>query len=269
MDLRRLARGSLGWDQLEGLSRELARRLGRPAVHVTFLEADNWSSIPFIVDEDYFVKVVTPQHAIVHAVLTGARNLGALSSGSPGFFERFGSPLEMAEHEVQAVEAMRALGVNAPAPVDAFAYEDLGVVVLEYLPTFRPLSEVDLVDEPALVEDLFRSLARMHEGGVVHGDLRADNLLVDGRELHFIDATLVRKEWASEARGYDLACAIGVVTPDVGAKAAVRGAKRWFSDDELRNARRFLDFVRVRPDHQFDVVQVRAELESRIERGNG
>ncbi len=264
MDVRRLARGSLDWDQLEALCRELARRLDRSDVHVTFLDVDNWSSIPMTVNDEFFVKVVTPQHTLVHAVLTGARNLGVLSSGSPGFFERFDGPLEMADHELDAVRSMRALGVNAPAPVEAFAFEDLAVVVMEYLPTFRPLSEVRLADEPALVEELFRSLARLHDGGMVHGDLRGDNLLVDGTALHFIDATLVHEERTLEARGYDLACAIAIVAPDFGARAAVAAADPWFDGDAFRQAHRFLDFVRVRPDHDFDVVQVRAEIERNL-----
>ncbi|MFP4589962.1 MAG: RIO1 family regulatory kinase/ATPase [Halobacteriales archaeon] len=264
MDLRRLARGSLDWTAVEGIAAELARRLGRPSIRVSFIEAQNWSSIPFTVDDEYFVKVVTPQHALVHAILTGARNLGALTSGSPGFFERFDGPLEMAEHELEAVRAIRALGINAPAPVEAFAHGDYGVVVMEYLPSFRPLDEVDLRAEPELVDDLFRSLATMHAGGVVHGDLRADNVLVDGGGLHFIDATLVREEWADDARGYDLACAIALVCPQVGPRVAVDVARRHFSVEDLLDARRFLDFVRVRPDHDFDVVQVRGEIEGRV-----
>ncbi|MFW6448329.1 MAG: RIO1 family regulatory kinase/ATPase [Halobacteriota archaeon] len=264
MDIRRLARGSLDWSVLEGIGVELARRLGRPSIRVTFIEAENWSSIPLTVDDEFFVKVVTPQHALVHAILTGARNLGALTSGSPGFFERFDGPLEMAEHELETVRAIRDLGVNAPAPVEAFAHGEYGVVVLEYLPSFHSLDEIDLGEHPALVDDLFGALAIMHAGGVVHGDLRADNVLVDDGELHFIDATLVREEWLPDARGYDLACAIAIVSPQVGPRGAVDAARRHFPVAALLNARRFLDFVRVRPDHEFDVVQVRGEIEGRI-----
>lgn len=262
MDIRRLVRGTIDWDELEGVALELSRRLDREDVRITFLETDNWSSIPFVIDEAYFVKVITPQNALVHALFTGARNLGALSSGSPGFFDRFDSPIEMAEHEVKAIERMRAIGLNVPEPIDAFAHGEYGVVVMEYLPEYRPLSDVDLGERAGLQRSLFATLATMHDHGVVHGDLRAENVLLHAGELYFIDATLVSDELLADAKGYDLASALAIVTPHVGAKATVELAEAYFNDDALLAAHRFLDFVKLRPDHDFDAVQLRGEIET-------
>lgn len=264
MDVRRLLRGSLDWEQLEGVSREIARRLDREEVHITFLETDNWSSIPFVVDDDYFVKVITPQNALVHALLTGARNLGAITSGSQGFFDRFDSPYEMAAHEMAAIERIRALGLNAPEPIECFEYDGLAVIAMEYLPSFTTLGDRTLADEEALVEALFSQLALMHDHDVVHGDLRANNILVHDGELYVIDATLVRESWREEAMAYDLASAIAIVSPGLGPKRAVQLARNHFTSSQLLEARRFLDFVRVRPDHEFDLVQLRGELDSHV-----
>ncbi|MFB6353273.1 MAG: protein kinase family protein, partial [Halobacteriales archaeon] len=120
MAVRRFFRGTVEWDRLEALGRELARRYDEPSVRLEFLEADNWLSTPFVLDDRYFVKVVTRQNSLVHALFTGARNLGAFSSGAEGFFEYFSTPLAMAEHELEATRRMRELGLNAPAPVEAF-----------------------------------------------------------------------------------------------------------------------------------------------------
>lgn len=262
MDIHRLVRGSIGWDVLEDLVVELAIRLGRDEMHVTFLETNNWSSIPFVIDDDLFVKIVTPQNALVHALFTGARNLGALTSGSQGFFDRFEDPVEMAEHEVIAIRQMRSIGVNAPEPVDAFGHGDFGIVVMEYLPAFRTLNDLQFAKRPHLQNNLFETLARMHEHGVVHGDLRAENVLIYKGELYFIDATLVSEEWIDAGRAYDLACAIAIASPRIGAKETIKLATEHFDREELIEARDFLDFVKLRPDHDFDVVQVRGEIET-------
>lgn len=264
MDIRRLVRGSIGWDVLEDVAIELAERLDREAIHVTFLETNNWSSIPLVVDEDYFVKIVTPQNALVHALFTGARNLGAITSGSQGFFDRFESPIEMAQHEVEAIETMRSIGLNAPEPIEAFAFGEFGVVIMEFLPDFQTLNEVAFDERTDLQVALFDALAVMHENEVVHGDLRSENVLVYDDELYFIDATYVTDEWRRDAKGYDLASAIAIASPRIGAKRTVELAEAHFSRDDLLNARRFLDFVKLRPDHDFDVVQVRGEIETLI-----
>ena len=130
MELRRLVRGSVPWPRLEAVVRELMERYGRETAHVRFLEADNWLSTPFVLDDEYFVKVISKQNSLVHAVFTAGRNIGAFSAGTEGFFEHFGTPYAMAEHELAATERMRAIGVNAPEPVEALEVDGLGVVVL-------------------------------------------------------------------------------------------------------------------------------------------
>lgn len=264
MDVRRLVRGTLDWELLEDVCSELAHRLGREEINVTFLETDNWSSIPFVVDDDYFVKVITPQNALVHAMFTGARNLGVMSSGSQGFFDRFDSPYEMARHEMTAIDRLREIGLHAPEPIECFEYENVGVVVMEYLPEFTTLRDIDLTDHPQLQTGLLDSIARMHDHDVVHGDLRAENVLVQAGELYFIDATLVNADGREHAMGYDLASAIAILSPATGPKRAVELAQQYFSHGDLLAARRFLDFVKLRPDHDFNLVQLRGELDSLV-----
>ncbi len=256
MQLRRIARGSLAWDRLEAVGRTLAERLDREAVRIEFVESDNWLSIPLVVDRRWFVKIITPQHARVHAILTGARNLGAVTSGAPGFFQRFEDPLDMAEHELVATRRVRELGLNAPRPVDSFGHDGTGVVVLEYLPEFETIGDLPPEERRHLARQLFEALAVMHDNGVVHGDLREDNvLLVDG-QLYVIDATSVSEDWLPQARAYDVASALGVLAPLLGPEPAVRIALETRSARTVVAARRFLEFVWLRPDHDFDIDRV-------------
>jgi Mn2+-dependent serine/threonine protein kinase len=229
------------------------------------LEADNWLSTPCVVNGRWFVKVTTGQNALVHALLTTGRNLGALSSRSEGFFEYVQTPLEMAERELAATRRTRELGVNAPAPVEAFDHDGYGVLVLEYLPSFEPLDALDERTAERLTPRLFRALARMHDAGLVHGDLRGENVLVVDSEPYFIDATTVRSDAIEEARAYDLACALAAVEPLVGARIAVDAVADSHGFDALLDADSFLDFVNLRPDHDFDAAAVRAEISKAVE----
>ncbi len=263
MAVRRFFRGTVEWDRLEAVFQELARRYEEPVVRVEFLEADNWLSTPCVVNDRWFIKVISRKNSLVHALFTGARNIGAFTSGTEGFFEHFGTPLDMAEHELEATKRMAEIGVNAPEPIETFEVEGLGVVVMEYLPDLRPLDQLDPERVEELAPTLFESLATMHDHGLVHGDLRAENVLVRDDELFFIDATNVREDGIEGARAYDVACALGVLVPMIGARSTVDAALEHYTPEDLLAAREFLDFVNIRPDHDFDGATVKGEIEKR------
>lgn len=268
MDLQRIARGTLDWDQLEAVAREIARRFDREEVRVEFLDADNWLSTPLVVDGEFFVKVVSAQNSLVHALFTGARNLGTVTAGSEHVFDHFGTPLSMAEHELAATRRMREVGVAAPEPIEAFEVDDLGVLVLEYLSEFRTLDELDDAELAGEAGELLASLATLHDAGVVHGDLRAENVLFLDGDRYFIDATTVRPEAVDgDTRGvvageaYDLACALAVLAPRFGPRRTIETAREYYSEEALLSAREFLDFVSLRPDHEFDAGRLKLEIE--------
>jgi serine/threonine protein kinase len=267
MALRRLLRGQIDRERLDSVAREVIERYDLPAKpetpldeRIVFLDANNWLSTPLVVDDRYFVKVISRQHSLVHTLLTAGRNLGAFSSGSEGFFERFETPLEMAEHELAATERMYEIGVNVPEPIEAFEHDGLGVLVMEYLPEFETLDQVDAGTVREYAVDMFESLQSMHDAGFAHGDLRGENVLLSGGELYFIDATKVDPGAAADARAYDIACGLAVLEPLIGAQEAVEAASAVYDPDVLVTADDFLDFVNIRPDHQFDVVAVTSEL---------
>lgn len=267
MSVRRLVRGTVPWDDLEAVIEELAERYDEPEVHVRFLEADNWLSTPCVVNDRWFVKVVSPQNALVHALFTGARNLGVFSSGTEGFFEPFDGPVEMAEHELDATKRLREVGVNAPEPVEAFEVDGYGVLVLEYLPDFTTLDALTDEDVAALAPELFDALSTMHDHDLAHGDLRGENVLVHQNDLYFIDATNVSDEGVAGARAYDLASALAELQPRIGAQTAVQAASEFYDPDALLDALDFLDFVNMRPDHDFDATGLKGEIEKLAARG--
>ena len=263
MEFRQLVRGRVDWPEIERVARELATRYDRDGMRVRFLDADNWLSTPMVVDDEFFVKVITRQNTLVHALFTTGRNLGTVLAGTERFFERHETPYEMARHELEATRRVRELGVNTPEPVEAFEVDDLGVLVLEYLPEFRTLGELDAEAVARLAFDLFATLRTVHDAGLAHGDLRAENVLVADGELYVIDATRVSEDGREEARAYDLASALGALEPPIGAADAVDAALASYPVEALLAAERFVDFVAIRPDHDFDAAELTDELEKR------
>lgn len=259
--LRRLVRGRIDWSALETIVKTIVDRYDRETARVRFLNADNWLSTPLVVDEELFVKVISQQNTLVHALFTTGRNLGAFSSGTAGFFESFQTPLEMARHELEATEEMRELELNTPEPIEAFEIDGYGVVVFEYLPEFRSFDELDPATEAELATTLFASLSTLHDAGLAHGDLRAENVLIYENELYFIDATNVNSEAQDAIRSYDLACGLAAVEPLLGPRETVAAACQSYSTAALLDAADFLDFVSIRPDHDFETGALKGEIE--------
>lgn len=264
MAFRQIIKGTIGWDRLLSVICEFARRNELDELRVEFLEADNWLSTPCVINDRWFVKIISEQHLLVHTLLTVGRNLGAVSSGRPGFFEHVNSPIEMAEMEFEAICRMRTTGVNAPEPIETFEHDGLAVLVVEYLPAFRTLSGLDGPTVERFAPDLFASLFRMHEMELAHGDLRSENVLIADEDLYLIDATRVRKDQEGTieaARAYDLACALAVLEPHVGARTAIAVGHSQYPVADLLAARDFLDFVNMRPDHSFNAASLKGEIE--------
>jgi tRNA A-37 threonylcarbamoyl transferase component Bud32 len=134
-------------------------------------------------------------------------------------------------------------------------------MVLEYLPDFRSLDALPPDEVRSHAVGLFEALDRMHGHNLAHGDLQRENVLVSGGELYFIDATKVDEGAIEDARAYDTACALGALEPLIGARDAVAAALEVHDPGSLMAAREFLDFVNIRPDHDFDAAAVKGEIE--------
>ncbi len=266
MDVRRLVRGSVPWSDLETIGDEVRSRYELGVVRVEFLDADNWLSTPCVVNDTWFVKIISPQNALVHALFTGARNLGAFASSGDGFFEPLDGPFEMARHELAATRTLKRIGVNVPDPVESFQVDGYGVLVLEYLPAFETLEDQSAEELADWAPRLFESLWLMHDHQLAHGDLRGENVLIHDDELFFIDVTSVSEDGIENARAYDIASALATIAPAIGAREAVAAALEYYTMDELLDARELLDFVRLRPDHEFDATRVKGEIERRASR---
>lgn len=226
------------------------------------LDAGNWLSTPYVVNDEYFVKVVSGRNALTHSVFTGMRNLGARVAGGESFFESYDSPVEMARHEFEVTGRMRDLGVPTPEPLEVIEGEDDALIVYEYLEGYVPLGETDLGDD--LLDAVFEHLRTLHDHGVAHGDVSLANVLVVDGVPHFIDATCVRDDGIDEAVAYDLACALGALASKRDPDDVVEAATAWYDADEIRSSLDFLIVARLRPgiERRFSVIELRRAIDA-------
>lgn len=214
-------------------------------VVLTPLETGNWLSTPYVVNDEYFVKVITRRNTLTHALFTGMRNLGTRVSGGGSFFETFDSPVEMARHELESTRRMRELGVPAPEPLEVIEGPDDAMIVYEYLEGYVPLGETELDD--AMLDEVFEHLRTLHDHGMAHGDFSLANVLVVDGVPHFIDTTSVREDRIDDAVAYDLACAMGAMAAKRDAETVVAAAAERYEKQALEHSLDFMLVARLRP----------------------
>lgn len=256
-DFRRFVRGDVDKQEVvDGLQ----EHYGPEELRIEAIDGDNWLSVPLVVNEEYFVKVITPQNALAHSLFTGTRNLGTRVAGGDPLFRSYDSPGEMAWHEFRSAREMDRAGVPSPTPLEVLPAGRNALLVLEYLPDFEPLSTHNATED--VLADMFRNLRRLHDAGLAHGDMSPDNvLLVDG-DVHFIDATRIREGKETDAVAYDLASALGAAAAVTDEETAVRIASRHYEQREFRHALDFLVVARLRPGikDRFSVRQLRKKI---------
>jgi len=108
-------------------------------------------------------------------------------------------------HEASMMHEVRKLGVAVPVikHIDA----DSCTLIMEYIngPTLKQeLNTLPMKTRALRCRKLGELLARMHQGGVVHGDLTISNVLSENGKLFMIDFGLGNFSTEIEDRGVDL-----------------------------------------------------------------
>jgi Kae1-associated kinase Bud32 len=108
-------------------------------------------------------------------------------------------------HEASMMHEVRKLGV--PVPVIQHIDPDSWTLIMEYIngPTLKQeLNTLPMRTRKLRCQKLGELLARMHEGGIVHGDLTISNVLSENGKLFMIDFGLGNFSTEIEDKGIDL-----------------------------------------------------------------
>lgn len=105
---------------------------------------------------------------------------------------------ERTDEELKNLERARKYGVNAPEAEKTSESE----LELEKIDG-RPLKE-KISEEPELLKDVGRNVAKMHSADVIHGDLTTSNVLHTGEKVYLIDFGLSNVSERIEDKAVDI-----------------------------------------------------------------
>lgn len=106
--------------------------------------------------------------------------------------------------EARLFREARRLGVPVPLLYDVDLAEDRLVMELVEGPTAKEVLAGHEGDAGTLCREMGRLAARLHAGGVVHGDLTTSNMILRGERLFLVDFGLGERSEEVEAMGVDL-----------------------------------------------------------------
>lgn len=107
--------------------------------------------------------------------------------------------------EAKLMTESRQHGVSVPVIYDVDLEE--GVITMEYLrgPRIKDiLNALPEVERKKICERIGRSIARLHNNDIIHGDITTSNMILVDNRIHFIDFGLGEKNSEIEAKGVDL-----------------------------------------------------------------
>ena len=113
--------------------------------------------------------------------------------------------LSRTKGETKLIAEARKQGVSVPIIYDVDLKD--GIITMEYIEgkrikdIFNDLTKKERID---ICRKIGVSMARLHNGGIIHGDVTTSNMILANDCIHFIDFGLGEKNSEIEAKGVDL-----------------------------------------------------------------
>jgi TP53 regulating kinase-like protein len=107
--------------------------------------------------------------------------------------------------EAKLISEARSIGIPTPVILDIDTRE--AVIVMEYIEGERIkdiLNKVSAVERQKLCTEIGRSIGKLHENNIIHGDLTTSNMIFRDGIIYFIDFSLGEISEETEAKGVDL-----------------------------------------------------------------
>lgn len=107
--------------------------------------------------------------------------------------------------EAKLMSAARKQGVCVPIIYDVDLLK--GIITIEYLEGSRVKDIYNALSDKKrkdLCKSIGKSIARLHNGDIIHGDITTSNMILSNGRVHFIDFGLGEINQDVEAKGVDL-----------------------------------------------------------------
>lgn len=109
------------------------------------------------------------------------------------------------KEESKLISEARAYGVSVPIIFDVDLFE--GVITMQYVNGKRIkdiLNDLDEKERRRICNKIGEGIAKLHNNGVIHGDITTSNMILLDDKIHFIDFGLGCKSNEIETKGVDL-----------------------------------------------------------------
>lgn len=109
------------------------------------------------------------------------------------------------KEEAKLISEARSHGVSVPIIYDVDLGE--GVITMQYLEGKRIkdiLNDLDEKERKRICNMIGKSIAKLHNNDIIHGDITTSNMILLDDRIHFIDFGLGSKNGEIETKGVDL-----------------------------------------------------------------
>jgi len=109
------------------------------------------------------------------------------------------------KEESKLISESRGYGVSVPIIFDVDLID--GVITMQYVNGRRIkdiLNDLDEKERRRICNKIGEGIAKLHENGIIHGDITTSNMILLDDKLHFIDFGLGCKSNEIETKGVDL-----------------------------------------------------------------
>ena len=109
------------------------------------------------------------------------------------------------KREAKLISEARLHGVSVPIIYDVNLEE--GVITMQYLEGKRIkdiLNNLDEKERKRICDMMGKSIAKLHNNDIIHGDITTSNMILLDDRIHFIDFGLGSKNGEIETKGVDL-----------------------------------------------------------------
>ena len=113
--------------------------------------------------------------------------------------------LSRTKEESKLINDARTQGVSVPIIYDVDL--EKGIITMEYLKGKRIkdiFNEIDEKERIILCKKIGKSIAKLHNNNIIHGDITTSNMILHDSKVHFIDFGLGEKNNELESKGVDL-----------------------------------------------------------------
>ncbi|MGA8302396.1 MAG: RIO1 family regulatory kinase/ATPase [Thermoplasmata archaeon] len=198
----------------------------------------------------YFGKILSTHDVVSDRSMQLVKNLYLEFNALDPIFGFTDTAEDMARRQFECLNAIYAAGIPTARP---YGYHKLmegtWLVVAEFLDA-RPISDWKECTAEQ-IDTVFGYLKQLHRRGLVHGDIKPENIMI-GDRIYILDTGWLRKDAdIAKKQAYDLACLLCTFLEHHSVEETVGFARRYYSPRNLLDAVEYIDLVQQRQDFHF------------------